>query len=423
MVSFTLFLLAVSGLVFSKLLLDDYFSPIAVYNFFWAFALGAYALDWVDYEPVRDAGYQVLGLGYLGFMGGALLPTLYGLIRNQWASNPIIFPELDRIKFERTLLILFGLGIFGFVVQLAHLQATVGLGSFLSDPSATREHHTNIQYLGFFNLLNVANFVLALSYLIIYKKPRKWMVIIMVWAVATTFLTTDRTRFFYMVIWSFYIGMYIPRRVNLTPKIIGALCITLFTLFGFFIMIAKMYKKEAFEDNMEFVNISQEYASLVDPYIYLTGSFPVFQAFLDDKQPMMLGKRTFEPFVKVLELLTPDVERAEIVGKFYRVPIELNACTYLEPFYLDFGILGVFIGPLLCGLGSMWAYLHMRRKKTIFTIYFSALLCFCATISIFVNHFIQTATWFFVIVGFVVYQTTRTPQSKEDQNFHPYVKH
>ena len=407
-------MMAFAGLLFSKKLVGDFFTPPAIYNFFWAFGLGALELGWVDFDPLRAQVWMVIGLGYLGFMGGACIPGIYGTFRSGWLNAEPDFRHMDRKKFEIALFVLLCLGILGFVVQLAHLQMTLGLGSFLSDPQLAREEHSNVKYIGLLNVLNVANFVMALMYLLLYKRPKKWVVLIMVWALATTFVTTDRTRFFYMVIWSFYIGVFLFRRLNITPRFVMALGTTFLALFGFFVLVAKMYKKEAFEDNMEYVKISKTYSALVDPYIYLTGSYPVLQAFIDDHQQSTYGKASMGPVVKIIELFYPELERIEIIGKFYRVPIELNACTWLEPFYKDFGMIGVLAGPFIMGLLCMWSYLAMRQRKTIFTVYFTSLLCFCTTISGFVNHFTQLATWFFVAVGYLVYRFCYTSTLQPD---------
>lgn len=423
LLTITLFIVAFASLFFSKRLLGDYFSPPAIYTFFWAFALGCFSLNWVAFDPLRSDVWTVFLLSYAGFMGGSVLVLLTAF------SKPLVLqgePRLhfiSRQRFQRALLVLFLLGIFGFLVQLAHLQSQLGLGTFLNDPTRAREMHSNVKYLGFFNLLNVANFVLALLYLAIYKRPAKWVLLILIWALATTFVTTDRTRFFYMVIWAFYVVVFAFRRFTLTPKIIGGITATVIALFGFFLLVAKLYEKEAYADNAEFIRVSEELSPLVDPYIYLTGSFPVFQAFMEDTTERHMGRYTFGPVVKLLEtVLGDEIQRADLVGKFYRVPIELNACTYLEPFYKDFGIVGIILGPFAIGLLCGCAYVAMRQRKTLFSIYFCALLSFCVTIAIFVNHFTQIATWFFVMIGYVVYRycTVTTPQPLED--LHPRVR-
>ena len=421
MLSFTLFLVAMAGLVLSKKLLDDYFTPPAIYNFFWAFALGALELGWVSFDPLRSQAWQAITLGYAGFLCGCLVVALHSFTRPDRLVARPCFERTDRQKLEKALLIMFLLGVTGFLVQLVHLQSQMGLTTFLTSPREAREMYTNVKYIGFFNILNVANFVLALAYLVLYRKPQKWVVLILLWALATTFLTTDRTRFFYMVIWSFYLVVYLYRRVSFSPRLVLGGAVTLFALFAFFVLIAKFYKKEAFEDNMEFVNVPQEYAVVVDPYIYLTGSFPVFQAFLDDKQELTFGKYSFGPIVKLIELIYPEFERENLVGKFYRVPIELNAATYLEPFYRDFGVFGILIGPFILGLVSMGAYIAMRQRKTLFSVFLASLLSFCTTITIFINHFTQIATWFFVLVGYAVYRYTRSSEPTDPPEFRPKI--
>jgi len=407
--------LAVLGLLISKKMLGDYFTPPAIYNFFWSFALGMLHLDWVRFDPLRGEVWLVIIASYFAFMAGCIPLTLYAMSKPSFFSTrPKAFPYIDRPRFETCLAILFVVGIFGFLAQLAHIQATMGLSVFLTDPIRAREMHSNIKYLGFFNILNVANFVLTVLYLLMFRKPKRWVWAILIWALATTLLTTDRTRFFYLVIWAFYSGVYLFPRINLGIKTLTAGLSTGLFLLGFFLLVSVFYSKQAYDDNMEYIRLPREYAMLVDPYIYLTGSFPVLQAVLDDKQDLAWGKNTFEPFVKVMELLDRDTQREEIVGKFYRVPIELNVCTYLEPFHRDFGFAGMIIGAFLTGFLFMGVYLEMRQRKTLFSVYFAGILGFCTTISIFVNHFTQTATWYFVIVGYCVFRFCCRPNPRQD---------
>lgn len=409
MLAILLLSLAVLGLLVSKKMLGDYFSPPAVYNFFWAFALGALHLDWVRFDPLRQHVWSVILFSYAAFMVGCLIVLLYAFTKPKIFEKPTSsFPFVDRTRFEWALAGLFAIGVFGFLAQLAHIQSTMGLGVFLTDPIRARELHTNVKYIGFFNILNVANFVLTVLYLLLFSKPKKWVWFILLWALATTFLTTDRTRFFYLVIWTFYAGVYVFPRINLGIKTLFVGLGTALFLFGFFLLVSVFYAKQAYDDNQEYIDLPKEYAALIDPYIYLTGSFPVLQAVLEDKHELAWGKNTFEPMVKVMELIDPDTEREVLVGKFYRVPLELNVCTYLEPFHRDFGFVGMMLGAFLTGLLCMAVYISMRQRKTLFNVYFAGILGFCTTISIFVNHYTQTATWYFIIVGYLVFRFCAT---------------
>jgi len=414
MLALLLLSLAVLGLFVSKKMVDDYFSPPAIYNFFWAFALGCLQLGWVRFDPLRTPVWNVILFSYFAFMAGCGIVFLYAQTKPQVFQPQKAFPYLDRGRFEIALAVLFAIGIFGFLAQLVHIQSSMGLNAFLTDPMRAREMHTNIKYLGFFNILNVANFVLTVLYMVLFRNPKKWVWLILLWALATTLLTTDRTRFFYLVIWTFYAGVYVFPRVNLGIKTVLSGLFTGLFLFGFFLLVSIFYSKQAYDDNMEYIDLPREYSALIDPYIYLTGSFPVLQAVLEDKTDLAWGKNTFEPVVKIMELIDPDTERENLVGKFYRVPLELNVCTYLEPYHRDFGFTGMILGAFFTGLLCMAVYVGMRQRKTLFSVYFAGILGFCTTISIFVNHYTQTATWYFVIVGYIVFRLCASPSPNQE---------
>ncbi len=404
MLSACLFASAFAALGLSKKTLGDFFSPLAIYVFFWGIALGFFFLNWVSFDELGNEVLMVILISFLCFVAGGLAPTFYAWSRPQAFVRQPRPLAIHRRRFEIALAALFAFGIFGFGVQLIHLQMEVGLSSFITDPQRVRDLHSNIKYLGFFDILNLANFVIATIYIAIFPKPKPWIVLMLAWALLSTFVSTDRTRFFYTVIWSFYAVIYTRQRVDLTRRMIMGGLATALALIGFFLLIAKVYVKQAYDDNMEYINISSEYSLAIDPYIYLTGSFPVLQAFMQDKTEKMYGKYTFEPIVKIIEVIFPDLSRAEIVGKFYRVPVELNVGTYIQSFMLDWGELGYVLCPFLIGFLTMWIYFKMRFRKTLFLVYFTAIISFCTTISIFVNHYTQTATWFFVAVGYFVHR-------------------
>jgi oligosaccharide repeat unit polymerase len=406
-VIFALFLLlGIAALWVSKLLWQDYFTPWGLFLFFWFFALAFFNLDLVVYHPLSPATQAVIGWSMACFFLAALAPTLL-LLRPQRVARPIQWDApTRRLRFERGLMLLFVLGVFGFLLQLLHLQREVGLATFLSDPQRMREMHTNIKYLGFLNLLNVVNLVLVVQYFSLCSRPSKAMAGILVWSLLTLLLTTDRTRFFYALIWSFYVFAYSQKHFRLKPSIVAGGSMLVAVLMGFFILVGSVYKKQVYEQNAQFIHVGPQFAALVDPYVYLTGSFPVLDAFLQDPTHTdpLWGKHTFEPLVKSMELIYPDLQRADLVGQFYQVPWDLNVGTFLQPFYLDWGPSGLYVMPWLLGFGCGLAYVALRRQRSGFSIYLNGLLGFCITISIFVNHFTQTATIFFVLIGWLFFQ-------------------
>ncbi len=416
MIFVTLMTVAFLGLFLSKWLFDDFFTPPAIYNFFWNVAIAFLTLNLVRYHPVGMEAWRAIGVSYASFMGGTALVGVYALQKPNWLTNHSRLAYLNRERFETALFAMFGIGVFGFVLQLYHLHQLFGLSTFFSDPQRARELHTNVRFLGFFNIINVANFVLSLMYLTIYRKPRRWLIAVLVWSLLTAFFTTDRTRLFYMAIWSFYVVVYSQRRVNISFRFAVASSSVVFGLLGMFVLIAKLYVKEAYDYNRQFLKYP-ELGPLNDIYIYLTGSFPVLQQFLTDKWDFTYGKHTFAPVVTFMELLIPYYEREVLVGKFYWVPIHLNVCTYLETFYKDWGFAGLVFGPLGCGLISMAVYMAMRQRRNLFTVYFAGLSSFCVTISVFINFYSQIATWFFIVVGYIVYRWCYSSEPDDAEHF------
>ena len=385
--------------------LGDFFSPPAIFLFFWCFSLGFFFLNLVNYHPLSTTSYAAIALGTFSFLAGCFFPMSQLFLKPELLNRRPLFHLFDKVRFEKGMMILFALGMIGFLIQIYHIQSQIGFRNFLTNPQAVREVHSNVKYLGFFNILNLANFAIGIMYFALYKRPKKWVVLMVIWAIVTTFISTDRTRFFYAIIWSFYNVFYLRHRIKLKMKTVILGVSTLVTLMVFFLLIAVVYKKQAYDHNQMYINIPKQVGFLADPYIYLTGSYPVLEAFLDEKEQEepLWGKHTFEPFVKVLEALVPDFQRAELVGKFYHVPLELNVGTFLQPFYYDFGWPGIALIPFIIGFIVSWFYVKMRKAKTLFLVYGSGVMAFCTTISIFVNHFTQVATWFFLLVGWVLF--------------------
>ena len=120
---------------------------------------------------------------------------------------------------------------------------------------------------------------------------------------------------------------------------------------------------------------------------------------------------TFYPVFKLLKLVDPTLEPPAIVAEFVSVPFEANTFTWLHQFYTDFGVAGVLLGPLVAGLLASGLYFHMLRTRRFYSTYATALLCFCLTLSIMVNHLTQGPAWFFLAIGAVIALYIRAPHT------------
>jgi len=379
----------------------DMANPVAVYTQVWTLSVALFLAGWVTYLPVDAALWWALVLSGFGFLLGGWSALIWGTPK--WRNLPPsqeISVSVDEARLRVLLQWFTFLGAVGLLLQIRHLQTTMGLDLLIEDPVVARRLHSNVPVWGYFNLLNVANIPLVVIYVRVSGRFRKWMSLTILLAVAAALITTDRTRFFYMVIWTFFVWIYLPGR-RLTPgrKWLG-LGFVVVLLLVFFTVIGEHYDRKYRDRFPEHIHLTGRFQVLIEPYIYLTGSLAALDALLNDENPMYKGKFSFSPLVSLAQVFFPEIETVQLQGKLYFVPMEINTYSYLQQFYQDFGWWGILFGPYVCGWLTAWVYTLMRRKPTLWRVYTAGLLTFCCVMSVFVNTFTQEATWFFVLLGF-----------------------
>ena len=403
--------LAIAAVLFilPKVLYGDYGNPLGIYTLVWGGLIFCFQLGMVDYDPILKATWWAIATSAATFCLGSLTALFWGRVR---PGKPVTAQLTTRINQGRLETLLKGfilLGVIGLVLQIVHLQETIGLTEFWQDPVAAREKHTHLRFWGYLNLLNVSNVALGTIYLCLFKRFRWWLLPLATTALAASLLSTDRTRFFYTVIWSLIAGWYATGGFRFTRMKSTVLALTVLGLLGFFVIIGNHYQRHYRERYEEHIHFSENWMFLAEPYIYFTGTIPAMDAMLRDINPKYGGRFSFSPLVSLLHLVQPDLEPVPLQGKLYHVPMELNTFSYLQQFYQDFGWFGLLLGPWVCGFLSCWAYVLAVKRPSLFRVYLASLLAFCCSISVFVNMFTQEATWFFVLVGLVTATLVETP--------------
>jgi len=98
------------------------------------------------------------------------------------------------------------------------------------------------------------------------------------------------------------------------------------------------------------------------------------------------------PLIKVAAALEGRPIPTE-VAPFTCTPYLMNTYTYLQPYLLDFGILGALICPFFCGLAVGGAYRVMRSRSGLASVYLNALLATFLIFSFGTNRLVSTPTW------------------------------
>ena len=388
-------------------------SPFSVYYVAWFSSLALYGAGWIAYTPVRSSTWLLIALSLAAFGAGWSIPYL-AWDRRSARDAAELGRAISAERLYQAIRFCFVLGAIGLAVFLYSVHSTLGLAEYIEAPHEIRQAMAAggavSEGIKPFNWLNVSNVVLASLYLFALGGRRKWTVwFVLVFSMAAVLLMEDRTRFFYATLWA---GFLLCHSMKLQAKKIAAgLGIVAVLLLAQFLAVAAWLGKVAENSPvlLESAQASSATLALLPPYMYATSSFPALQAYLDSAPRSTHGAMTFYPVFKLLKLVDPTLEPPAIVADFVSIPFEANTFTWLHQFYTDFGIAGVLIGPLVTGLLASGLYFHMLRTRRFYSTYATALLCFCLTLSILVNHLTQGPAWFFLAIGAVLAPYIRAP--------------
>ena len=388
-------------------------SPFSVYYVSWFASLALYGAGWIAYTPVRASTWMLIALSLAAFGAGWSIPYLAWDRRG--VRNPAeLCRGISEARLYQAIRFCFVLGAIGLAVFLHSVHSTLGLAAYLEAPHEIRQAMAAggqvSEGIKPFNWLNVSNVVLASLYLFAMGGRRRRTVwFVLVFSIAAVLLMEDRTRFFYATLWA---GFLLCHSMKLQVKKIAAgLGIVAVLLLAQFLAVAAWLGKVAENSPVlvESAHASSATLVLLPPYMYATASFPALQAYLDSAPRLTHGAMTFYPVFKLLNLVDPTLEPPAIVAEFVSVPFEANTFTWLHQFYTDFGVAGVLLGPLVAGLLASGLYFHMLRTRRFYSTYATALLCFCLTLSIMVNHLTQGPAWFFLAIGAVIAAYIQAP--------------
>lgn len=363
----------------------DGYHPLILYLTIWGVGIGLATLPLVEYTPISRSGWLAVGLSMAAFFSGALTFA--------WGSSAgRITPQkpslMDPALIAKVLTVSTLLGAIGAILQARFLDASFGLDAYLLDPVRARRLHTHIPVWGYFDLLNVFNVAAVSVYWQQTKRLRWWMLATLAICVFSALLTTDRTRFFIMIIWAELAAGSINSKRGLLR--IGAVVAV---LLAFFAVVGQHFERSYVDRFPDYIHFPASIEAMADPYIYYTSSFPALGQLTEERPDLTLGKTSFAPLVHVASILM-DIEQVPLQGAFCYIPMEVNTYTYLRQFYSDFGWFGILLGPYLCGLLASWADRRRRLEPSLGWTMLASLIGYCCLISTFENLFIQEAIWF-----------------------------
>jgi oligosaccharide repeat unit polymerase len=391
------------------------FSPFSVFYCVWFIAIAAYHMNWIAYVPVRRSGWTIITISMVTFGLGWVIPYL--------AWNPNNFTSTDAIRHkvsaDRLFVVIgacFVLGAIAFVTFLYAVHTQLGIASFVLAPSEIRESMSTkgglVEPLKPLSWLNVANVALCTYYLFGVKGPRRgWVWTVLILSLLALPMLQDRIHFFFAAVWAGSVLLYSVRVTF--RKLVGVAAVGAVLLLAQFFAIAYWLGKVA-ENNpilMDVANVEGTQVLLLAPYMYLTVSLPALQVHIDSDPKPTHGAMTFYPLFQVVNKVDPTLEPPPVVGEFVAVPSPANTFTWLQQFYDDFGIAGIWIGPWVIGILTSLFYFHMLSNRDVYSTLMSGVFAFCLALSVYGNHFTQGPTWYFLVVCLLIARFVSKPES------------
>lgn len=380
-------------------------------NAVWIGVLLLISTEWVKYEPASGAAWLTLLVGIMGLNFGILLarrsPT-------KGLEGPEAQPPPLALTTPGQLAGLTAIYLVGFAVYLQVIAANFGgLSTLLSAPETIRAAKGE-SYLALVPLWARLALFLGPLLLVVYAwKPAvtRPLPLPVRWGgaagmVLSQALLLQRTNLFVGILWLVAIMLCSSHRSTVaapSPKRLIQVVAAGLVLFVAFQMLASALGKSgvATTGTGRIDPILTE-TGTVSPYLYATSGTAAFLLLTDsdnddqvpppnrstivvgDYNPQTWGRATGYLALKVI----PAAEPHEPIAPFIDVGVLTNVYTWLEPFYRDFRILGVFVGPMAFGIIA--GTLYGRRFSSARAFWLTAALLSCIFLAPFVAKFHST---------------------------------
>ena len=110
-------------------------------------------------------------------------------------------------------------------------------------------------------------------------------------------------------------------------------------------------------------------------YIYLLSPLTAFDALINNQYTLNPGapwSNTLSFIYKILNVLGANINLGEL-GSYIYVPLPTNVFTTMRGFYLDGGLLGIFIVSIILGLFLGNIYSYQRKKHIVHILFYAAI--------------------------------------------------
>ena len=385
----------------------DIISPARVFGFIWSIVLGLANLKLSKLQfPWTFSQWAYVLIGPLSFLIGIFIIYIMYIGSRLHSVSEIrqILGEqkVDHTKLFYLIVLAFILYLIGYIgVALAKGQVPM----FSRNPSAART-----DFLVFGIAMFIPNMTVILFFSLVYHlftqqmSTKKGLLKIISFITIISYLfLLQRYQFILITVMAFTFLYYTSRYIRLkTMFLFAILGILLFYLIatlrsGQIIQLA-LYKTSL-------MKFSFKYAIFTEPYMYVVMNVENFVNAVSRHDHFTYGAYTFDWLFALIQLKYPIKDYFALVDTPYTIGV-FNTHTIFWTFYRDFGILGISLLPLICGLAVGSVYYSMRRNPTIGLVSSYSIIVFVMALSFFINPlgflwFVYIIAWIVIVLKFI----------------------
>jgi len=373
----------------------DVFNPDGVFSLIWLFCLGLSSLRLSERQYEWDLNvWIVLIFSWIFFLLGSKIPEFIILNNrgNFKINNKKTKKRFDLNKFRRSIIIIFFISFFSFVLEVIK-------AGFIPILSGDMSAYVNFG-LPFihYNTVSMSIVVILMFFYLLKNKSDRVVKSLFLIGMLQIVSISSRQLLIFTVTGFILVYHYTKRRFTLKKLSISiALMLVAFSVFG-----GIRNQSLDYLYHVAHIKPDVEKSFLMWPYLYFTMGFENMRNLLDNSVNYALGRYTLTPIWALTRIVTlfPSASQAP-----YNTIREFTVSTYLRDFYLDFGIAGVFFFPFLIGILTKHIYLklknNMHNKHIYLFMYIFAL--HNIAFAFFVNFYSNTSNMINIIYVVVIY--------------------
>jgi len=367
---------------------NDFFSPGRLFSLVWAvsifvteFKYSGFQKEWSSYS------WFVLILGLISFLLGTFISYVLHIskhadsikvLRKSIQSNDIV----DFDKLYLTIKVLFLCYTISFIVEVIQFGTIPILSAF---PDKAR---VDFGMFGFHLFIGIVSSImfLCVEYLVLKSKNRKHkllVIAILLITFASYFLLLQKFNYILLFVLILVFCYYGSHLLTFKKLLIA------FVAFGGFIIFLQSIRLSRYANEFFYViskmKYSRDYAMFTGPYMYVTMNLENFARGVDVMSRHSYGLMTADWLAALTGIKHWAIEYFGVDYRKY-VTTTYNTYPFLWDYYYDFGLMGVFIFPLITGIWISSIYYKMRITKKIKWVVIYSFFGFVILFSFFYNN-------------------------------------